>query len=254
VPRRARARVSVPFPAEHRPWPLPRGPWVMVQRWHELLFAHWSLPAAELRRLVPSSLPLDLYRGQAWIGVVPFRMSNVTARGLPPVPWLSAFPELNLRTYVTLDGRPGVFFFSLDAGNPVAAASARTLHLPYYYARMSLRREGDWIEYATRRLPPGPRPAELRARYRPIGPVYNAMPGSLAYFLAERYCLYAVDRRQRITRVEIHHPPWPLQDAEAEVELNTMTAPLGLRLPDTGPLLHYAARQDMVAWPPEATA
>jgi uncharacterized protein YqjF (DUF2071 family) len=226
----------------------------MEQRWHELLFAHWALPPGDLRRLVPASLPLDLYGGEAWIGVVPFRMSNVTPRGVPPLPGLSAFPELNVRTYVTLDGKPGVFFFSLDAGNPVAAAAARTLHLPYYYAWMGVRRQREWIEYASRRLPPGARPAELRARYRPIGPVYNALPGSLVHFLTERYCLYAVDRRGRVSRLEIHHPPWPLQDAEVEIELNTTTAPLGLRLPETGPLLHYAARQDMVAWPPEATA
>jgi uncharacterized protein YqjF (DUF2071 family) len=226
----------------------------MVQRWHELLFAHWSLPPEQMRALVPASLPLDLHEGRAWIGVVPFRMSNVTARGAPAVPGLSAFPELNVRTYVTLDGKPGVYFFSLDAGNPLAVAAARTLHLPYYWATMAVRREGDSIDYASRRLPPGRRPAELRARYRPIGPVFNPRPGSLTYFLTERYCLYAVDGRGRVSRLEIHHPPWPLQDAEAELGLNTMTAPLGLRLPETGPLLHYAARQDMVAWPPESTA
>jgi uncharacterized protein YqjF (DUF2071 family) len=226
----------------------------MVQRWHELLFAHWSLPPDRVRAIVPPSLPLDLYDGRAWIGVVPFRMSNVTLRGVPPLPGLSAFPELNVRTYVTVGGRPGVYFFSLDAGNPLAVAAARTLHLRYYYAWMSVRPAGDWIEYASRRLWPGPRPAELRARYRPRGPVYNALPGSLAYFLTERYCLYAVDGRGRASRLEIHHPPWSLQDAEAELGLNTMMAPLGLRLPETGPLLHYAARQDMVAWPPDPTA
>jgi uncharacterized protein YqjF (DUF2071 family) len=226
----------------------------MVQRWHELLFAHWSLPPEQMRPLVPASLPLDLHEGRAWIGVVPFRMSNVTLRGMPSLPGVSDFLELNVRTYVTLDGKPGVYFFSLDAGNPIAVAAARTLHLPYYYAWLSLRRDGEAIEYASRRLPPGPRPAELVARYQPVGPVYNPLPGSLAYFLTERYCLYAVDRRGRASRLEIHHPPWPLQDAEAEIRLNTMTAPFGLRLPETGPLLHYAARQDMVAWPPEATA
>jgi uncharacterized protein YqjF (DUF2071 family) len=247
-------RVSVPFSTDHRPWPLPSGPWVMEQRWHELLFAHWALDPAVLRGAVPPSLPLDLHDGEAWIGVVPFRMSHVTPRGVPPVPGLSAFPELNVRTYVTLDGKPGVFFFSLDAANPLAVAAARTLHLPYYYARMSVRRRGDWVDYASRRLPPGARPAELRASYRPTGPVYNARPGSLAYFLTERYCLYTVDRRGRVSRLEIHHPPWPLQNAEADLRLNTTTAPLGLRLPETGPLLHYAARQDMVAWPPRATA
>jgi uncharacterized protein YqjF (DUF2071 family) len=224
----------------------------MVQRWHELLFAHWPLPAEQLRRLVPASLPLDLYDRQAWIAVVPFRMSNVTLRGAPAVPGLSAFPELNVRTYVTLGGKPGVFFFSLDAGNPAAVALARTIHLPYYYAWIRLRSHAGTISYTSRRLPPGPRPAELRAHYRPIGQVYNPTPGSLAHFLTERYCLYASDRRGRVTRLEIHHPPWSLQDAAAEFELNTVTAPLGLSLPRTPPLLHYVRSQVMVAWPPRS--
>jgi uncharacterized protein YqjF (DUF2071 family) len=239
---------GVPFPTDHRPWPAPDTPWVQTQTWSGLMFAHWPLPVDALRAVVPPSLPLDTFEGQAWIGIVPFYLSNLAMRGLPPVPGLSAFPELNVRTYVTLDDRPGVFFFSLDAGNPPAVAGGRLLHLPYYYAWLTMRRTGDAVSYASRRLFPAG--ARFRGGYRPVGPPDPPRPGTLEYFLSERYCLYAVDRHGRVDRLEIHHPPWPLQTAEAEIELNTMTAPIPLRLPDTRPLVHYAARQDMVAWLP----
>ncbi len=245
-------RPDVPFPAGHRPWPPPARPWVGAQRWQGLLFAHWPLPAERLRPAVPAALPLDTYDGQAWLGIVPFSLSGLRLRGLPPIPGLSAFPELNVRTYVTLGGKPGVYFISLDAGNPLAVAGARCLHLPYYYARMTVRRQGEVVEYASRRL--GPSGAALRARYHPVGDPAPASPGSLAHWLTERYCLYTVDRRRGVRRLEIHHPPWPLQGAAAEFAVNTMTAPAGISLPNTPPLLHYAQRQDVVTWAPEAIA
>jgi uncharacterized protein YqjF (DUF2071 family) len=125
----------------HRPWPLPPGGWVMAQIWHDLLFAHWPVPQAVLRPRIPAQLAVDTFDGQGWLGVVPFRMSGVRLRGTPRVPWLSAFPELNVRTYVVADGKPGVWFFSLDAGNAIAVAIARAwFHLPYFRARMSMSR------------------------------------------------------------------------------------------------------------------
>jgi uncharacterized protein len=116
----------------YQPWPLPAGGWVMAQSWHDLLSAHWPVTAAALRPHIPARLAIDTFDGQAWLGVVPFRMSGVRLRGTPAVPWLSAFPELNVRTYVLADAKPGVWFFSLDAGNAIAAAIAREwFHLPY---------------------------------------------------------------------------------------------------------------------------
>src|ERR1700674_1035433 len=109
----------------HRPWPLPAGQAVMTQSWPDLLFAHWPVDAEKLRALIPERLEIDTFDGRAWLAVVPFRMTNVRLRGTPAVPWLSAFPELNMRTYVTYDGEPGVWFFSLDAGNSLAVAIAR---------------------------------------------------------------------------------------------------------------------------------
>lgn len=221
----------------------------MTQTWHDLLFAHWAIPGGDLRRLVPQSIELDLYEGQGWIGVVPFRMTGIRRRGVFALPGLSAFLELNVRTYVTLGGRPGVYFFSLDAANNLAVAIARRwFHLPYFHARMSLDQAGGLCRYSSRRKAA---PAEFRARYRPTGDVFLARPGTLEHWLTERYCLYAVDSQGRVYRGEIHHRPWPLQPAQAEIDVNTMTAPLGLALPAAEPLLHFSRRLEVLIWSPE---
>jgi len=223
----------------------------MAQTWLDLLFAHWPVPVEALRPRVPPALPIDTFGGEAWIGVVPFRMSGARPRLAPPLPWLSAFPELNVRTYVTLDDKPGVYFFSLDAGNPVAVAAARVwAHLCYFSADMAVQPDGDWVHYASRRTHAGAPPAELIASYRPTGPAAPAPTGSLADWLTSRYCLYAADRGGRIYRLEIDHAPWPLQPAEATFQVNTMAEAAGVRLPDRPPLLHFSRRLDMRAWWP----
>jgi uncharacterized protein YqjF (DUF2071 family) len=235
----------------HRPWPPPEGPWFMTQSWHDLLFAHWPVDARMLKEKLPAGLPLDTFDGQAWIGIVPFHMTNVAPRGVPSIPFVSAFPELNVRTYVTLHGKPGVYFFSLDAGSALAVAAARTLfHLPYYAAEMSVTEADGEIRYSSRRETRMPGLGEFEATYRPVGPVQPPAPGSLEYFLTERYCLYTVDDSFHAKRLEIHHWPWPLQIAEARITVNTMADAAGIRLSSTAPLLHFSKRQDAVAWPP----
>ncbi len=230
----------------HRPWPLPSGSWVMAQTWHDLLFAHWPLAPHVLRPLVPAKLSLDTFDGSCWVGVVPFHMSRIHARGLPPLPGLSRFPELNVRTYVTLDGKPGVYFFSLDAANLPAVWAARTFYrLPYFHARMSAEIGGEWVAYESRRDQAS---AEFRGRYRPIRPVQPRDKGSLEHWLTERYCLYTGDARG-VYRAEIHHRQWPLQDAEAEIEMNSVAAAAGIRLPQDAPLLHFARKLDVRIWP-----
>lgn len=232
----------------HRPWPMPAGPWVMSQTWNDLLFAHWPAPQDRLRELVPARFELDLHDGQAWIGVVPFRMTNVAPRFVPSLPWISAFPELNVRTYVRVEDKPGVFFFSLDAGNPVAVGAARTLlNLPYFSADMKVS-ANDRIEYSSRRL--SAPPAEFRASYRAHGTPHPPSPGTLEYFLTERYCLYAVDHQFHAYRLDIHHPRWALETADAEIYVNTMGEAAGIRLPSMAPLLHFSKRQDMICWAP----
>ncbi len=233
----------------HHPRPLPSRPWVMAQNWHDLLFAHWPIPASQMAGLLPPGLALDTWEGEAWVAVVPFRMSGVRPRFFPSVPWLSAFPELNVRTYVRVADKPGVWFFSLDAANPIAVAVARALfHLPYFRAQMVCQDEGEGIYYASKRTHRGAPPAELRGSYAPTGPVYTAAAGSLEAWLTERYYLYSVDRRGRIYRGEIHHVAWPLQKAEADFERNSVAQAAGIALPDIPPLLHFARRLDVLAW------
>jgi len=235
----------------HRPWPLPVGPWVMAQTWHDLLFAHWPVDAALLRPLLPPQLQIDTYEGAAWLAVVPFRMTGVRLRGTPAVPWLAAFPELNVRTYATHGEKPGVWFFSLDAGNSVAVAIARAwFHLPYFRARMTCEEREGWIHYASERTHRRAPAALLEGRYRPNGEVVPAQPGTLEHFLTERYCLYATSARGQIIRGEIHHPPWPLQVAEVEFSRNSMADAAGVPLPVSMPLLHFAKRQDVLVWRP----
>ena len=113
---------------DHRPWPLPTPPWLMTQTWEGLLFAHWPLPASTLRPLVPEPLELDTRDGLCWIGVVPFWIADESLRGRVKVPFAGSFIELNVRTYVTWKGRPGVYFISLDASNYVAVLAARFLY------------------------------------------------------------------------------------------------------------------------------
>jgi uncharacterized protein len=217
-----------------------------------LLFAHWALPVEALRPLIPRPLEIDTFGGQAWLGVVPFRMSGVRMRGTPAIPGFSRFPELNLRTYVVRDGKPGVWFFSLDAANVVGVWGARTLfHLPYFLAEMSCAEEAGWIQYLSQRKDRRGSSASLRARYRAIGDIFQAQPGSIEHFLVERYCLYTADEKGRIIRCEIHHLPWPLQLGEAELQENTMAAATGITIADRTPeLLHFSRHQEVLVWVP----
>jgi uncharacterized protein YqjF (DUF2071 family) len=236
----------------HRPWPMPDSPWVMTQTWHDLLFAHWRVDKKHLASKLPGGLELDVYEGEAWLGVVPFRMTNVAPRAVPALPWVSAFPELNVRTYVRVHDRPGVYFFSLDAGNPLAVAAARALfNLPYYLAAMDVHAEQDTIHYHSVRKADAAVPAEFAGSYRPVGSAFTAAAGSLDYFLTERYCLYTADGSSPPRRLDIHHPPWSLHLAEATVQKNTMPQANGLSVHQTAPLLHFARRQDVVAWLPK---
>ena len=180
----------------------------MKMRWHELLFMHWRVPVAALRPHVPATLEIETFDGSAWLGVVPFRMSGVRPRLVPPVPGLSAFPELNVRTYVvpkSTRDKPGVWFFSLDATSRLAVRGARWgFHLPYFDAHISCQVNGSTntptVHYSSRRTHKGAPPAELDMDYRPAGKAFQAEPGSLDYFLTERYCLYSAAKDGRMYR------------------------------------------------------
>jgi uncharacterized protein YqjF (DUF2071 family) len=217
----------------------------MQQIWNHLLFAHWAVPTEVLRPLIPAALTLDSFGGQGWVAVTPFHMTGVRLRWTPPIPGLSSFPELNVRTYVRLEDKAGVYFFSLDAGTRLAAWSARlSYRLPYFYARMAVEHDQGWIRYRSVR----DRRPQFRARYRPVAPVELRARGTLEHWLTERYCLYTA-RGGSLYRAEIHHRPWPLQNAEAEIETNTMAQAAGIMLPQAVPLLHFAKRLEVLVWP-----
>jgi len=220
-------------------------------RWEDLLFIHWPIALSTMREVVPPGLEVETFDGTAWIGVVPFRMTRVRHRLFPPLPGLSAFSELNVRTYVTVHDKPGVYFFSLDAASKVAVRVARwTFHLQYFDAKMKCATNDSRVHYECRRVHRGAPPAEFAAQYQPIGDTFHPPPGSRERFLTDRYCLYAVDRRGKIWRGDIDHAPWPLQLAQAEIRTNTMLDQLRMHVPDAPPLLHFAKCMDVVAWRP----
>jgi uncharacterized protein YqjF (DUF2071 family) len=242
---------SILFATAHRPWPPPMTPWVMTQRWNDLLFLHYSISPDVLRPLVPSLLNLDTHDDRAWVSITPFVLDQLRPHGGLSLPVISRFPELNLRTYVTYEGKPGVFFFNLDAGNLPAVWGARIFYrLPYWKASMKVKGRGsERIEYASKREH-GPKPAVFRASYGPAGDVFHATPGSIQHFLIERYCLYAFNRG-RLYRADIHHLPWQLQEADCEIGENSMAAVAGIALPPQPTLVNFARELKVLVWAPE---
>lgn len=234
----------------HRPWPLPRGPWVMTMDWVDLLFLHWPIDVAMLRPHVPEELEIETFDGRAWIGVVPFRMARTRARFAPPVPTTSDFLELNVRTYVRAAGRSGVWFTSLDAASRLAVFGARvSFGLPYFAARMNANVDGDRIHYRSERRDRRGPPAEFAARWERPRSFAASRAGTFEHFLTERYCLYA-KRRGHLVCGEIAHPPWLLAKVAVAIERLDMTRLLGMDLDGAPASVLAAAPQRVVAWAP----
>lgn len=224
----------------------------MTQRWHSLLFAHWPVPAEQISALLPAGLIVDGFANTGWIGIVPFTMDRIRFRGLGSVPGARKFAELNLRTYVRDErtGTPGVFFFSLDAANPAAVLAARLwFHLPYYWAKMRVKEKDGWVHYESTRLL-AQTPVHFRATYRGLGPQTTGRSArdTIEYFLTERYCLFTHNREGKLLQGDIHHAPWPLEAAEAEIEMNELPVAHGINLPNIPPVLHFAREQAVYLW------
>lgn len=223
----------------------------MRMRWRHLLFAHWRVELADLRQLVPPQFEIDTFDDGAYVGIVPFGMEDVSPRGLPAIPHLGRFPEVNVRTYVRHDGLDGVWFMSLDAASRITVEGGRAgFHLPYYHASMSIERDGEQVRFRSERRDRRGGAASIDARYRPIGPVALAEPGSLDEWLTARFRLFAVDRRGRPASTTVAHPRWPLRPAEASFDVETLSTAQGLRLAGRPVHLAFADRLDVRAWWP----
>ena len=241
----------------YRPRPLPSGRWLVTQRWNDLLFAHWPIPASQIAALLPEGLEVDTYQGSAWLGVVPFWLDRIKMRGIPPIPGVRRFPDLNVRTYVRdqYTGTPGVYCFSIDASNLLAVAVARMYYqLPYFWAAMHMeqRSEREFAFYSSRRFA-GQR-IVFNVRYRGLGPserTAESRAGSFEYFMTERSCLFSANRLGQAVRANLHYIPWPLEEAEAEIERNDLSAAIGITLPEMQPVLHYSRRLAVYVWPKE---
>jgi uncharacterized protein YqjF (DUF2071 family) len=234
---------------EHRPWPIPARRWMMTQTWHNLLFAHWPVEPEALQALIPKTLQLDTYEGQAWVGVIAFRLSKIRLRGLPEIPLVSHFPEVNVRTYVRVGDRPGVLFLSLDTDNPLAVALARPwFRLPYFRACMSFKQGKDGVHIKSRRCGGSVPDARFEAHYRPSGPQFCAPACTLESWLTERYCYYSVGRNDKTYRCEIHHPQWRLRQARADITENTMMLSHSICPAWEEPHLLYSHKMEALIW------
>lgn len=245
---------------QHRPWQLPRSPWLITMSWRDVLAIHWPVDSELLVPSIAPGLELDTWQGQAWVSLFPLEMAEVAPRGFLWWPRKMRFPEMNLRTYVTARGeKPGVWFYSLDAASKVAVWGARSLlSLPYLHAEMQIEsymKDGEQhVEYKSRRVDSKGPSAEFRARYGPTAEASPAAAGSFDDWVMERYCLYTKLESGQLMRLQIHHRRWPLQPAWVEIGKNTMGATLGLNLSNSPRKAHFTKKLDVMGWAPERIA
>ena len=236
----------------------PDQPVLMHQNWHHLLFLHWEIPPAELQRLIPPELTIDTFDGKAYVGLVPFTLTGVSPVMTPPLPWISDFHEVNVRTYVHRNGRdPGLWFFSLDASSAIAVAAARAAYkLPYFHSTIELTASTDVIprvDFTSQRNDPqGTMPANSRISYQPMdGIVTHASPGTIEHFLIERYILYTTDSDHRLHRARVHHEPYPVQRADLFDLDETLIWAAGIKRSEVIPMRHYAREVNVKIYPLE---
>jgi uncharacterized protein len=234
----------------HRPWAVPCKPWLWSQWWLDVLFLHWQVPAAALRPCLPEGLEIDTWEQAAWVSVVPFHMARIRPRWLPPVRAISDFPELNVRTYVHRDGKPGIYFLSIHAGNRAAVQMARWFSpLPYVYAPMECQRTSGRFRFQSFWPLPEKKEPAFSAEYSPSPRQFRAPPGSLEEWLLERYRLYVGDSRGRLLYAEVHHEPWSIQNLDFTMTANSMGQSLGLDLSRAPDRVHFSTGVQTIAWP-----
>ncbi len=238
---------------EHLPFSMPERKPSLKQNWVGLTFMHWEIDPFHLRRYIPDDLEIDLFEGKAYIGTIPFRMEKVRPRSLPPVSFISNFPEFNIRAYVTKNGKSGVFFLTLDAQSYVTCAYAPIAYsLPYRYAKCDFNKNnlGGYRWYSKRKKDGVSLEGESFAK----GPVLQAKKGSIEEFLFERYCLY-VRHKGETCRAYTYHEPWNFRIAEVKIIKNTLTESYNLGInnvlePD---LVHVSEGVEVLTWNIEST-
>ena len=233
----------------HLPFPMPNRPFAISQEWRELTFMHWKVDPERLKPHLPDGLEIDLFNGEAYVGVIPFVMKNVRPRGLPSVPGISTFAEFNVRTYVIKDGQAGVFFLTLDAKSLVTCFYApRAYGLPYRYAKAKVKYEGESLQWRSRRSSDG---AELIGSTSNKGPLQSSDSNTLEHYFFERYCLYT-EHQGCIRRAYVYHQPWSFTEAEVNLESNTLLESYNMGLDALSPdLIHYSQGLLVKTWPIE---
>ncbi|MBA2175100.1 DUF2071 domain-containing protein [Halobacillus locisalis] len=223
--------------------------WIMHQTWEELVFMHWPVSVDLLRPHIPETFEIDTYDGTAWIAIVPFRMNDIRFRGMPSVPLGNQLLELNVRTYVSYNGEPGVYFVTLDANHPLGIFLARTVFgLPYVHANMRMDQTDEIFHFTSRRTHSGYAPAHFHASFKTISPPVPSQPGSLLYWLTERYALWVI-RGSSIYKGPIYHRNWSLQKAESEVYINQLTDFLPASVFESKPMTYYSKSLDTYIFP-----
>lgn len=235
---------SLPFQTAHRPWLIPSKPWVFRQSWVDLCFVHFEVPEQVLRSSLPPALEVDTFQGKAWIGLVPFGMQDVMIRPFPNLLYFSAFNEFNVRTYVIYQGKPGVYFFSLDCPNRVAIwIGNRFFKMPYLKSDIVRQMKEDKTYFYCKRRNSR---KVFEANYRPISDPLNYPKDSFEIWATERYCCYSRDKNDHCYRCEIQHLPWPLQKAEIEIIQNDIS---DFDLGEQHPSVLYSKKLEVIAWP-----
>lgn len=235
---------------EHRPWEMPKNPWIWRQSWKELSFLHFPVAVEELKKRVPQALEIDSFEGTAWVSLVPFFMEDVMMRNLPSIYPFKKFPELNARTYVKYGGKTGVYFFSLDASSLNFVLGGRiAFNLPYYLAKMKIekKKQGHY-HYQSQRRFANKQQFDVEIQYDDAS--FSAEKGSFEHWVAERYCLFTANQK-KVSCVEVHHAPWQLHHASCKIHANDLLKTLGIQPLQQEPICHFSPGVDVIAWHPE---
>ncbi|MBW8348799.1 DUF2071 domain-containing protein [Bacillus sp. IITD106] len=232
---------------EHRPYPLPSKYWIMRQKWRDVLFMHLPIKPEKLQPYIPSAIEIDTFDGYAWLGVVVFKIDGIYPRGFPPVSIRPAFPEINLRTYVRCNDKPGIYFLSLDVDDWTSYTLAkRWLHVPYHPAKISIQKKKQSYQFESIRN----RNNQIicKGSYTPLSGIYYPENMTLDHWLTERYCFFSNDIKSNIYCLDIHHTPWPLQKAVSDIYTNKLFSPFHFDLTDGTPIFHYSKGVDALVW------